>query len=79
MGTMTKATKSAPDGRQNMTITTYPEDRKVLSEIIALSGEGAGPSEVVRRALRVYRMQLLEEAAREAELRAKAGGEGGGS
>lgn len=79
MVTMTKATKPAPDGRQNMTITTYPEDRKVLNEIIALSGEGAGPSEVVRRALRVYRMQLLEEAAREAELRAKAGGEGCGS
>lgn len=77
---MTKRKQPADDGRQNLTITLYPDDRAVLDEVVALSGQGAGPSEVVRRALRVYRVQLLKDAAHEAELRRAAGEPcGGGS
>lgn len=65
--------KETDDERQNMTITTYPADRAVLAEIVEILGP-VGPSEIMRRALRCFRGQLLEEAAREADLRARASG-----
>ena len=58
---------------QNLTITTTAEDRAVMAEIEQLTG-GSSKTEIVRRALRVYQANLLEQAAKLTELRRVAGG-----
>ncbi len=69
-----KETPAAPaPTAQNLTITTTVEDRAVIAEIEQLTG-GSSKTEIVRRALRIYQANLLEQAAKLTELRRAAGG-----
>ena len=69
-----KETAAAPvPAPQNLTITTTAEDRAVIAEIEQLTG-GSSKTEIVRRALRIYQANLLEQAAKLTELRRAAGG-----
>ena len=70
--TMAEQKETAPTA-QNLTITTTAEDRAVIAEIEQLAG-GSSKTEIVRRALRIYQANLLEQAAKLTELRRAAGG-----